>query len=126
MMTEEFKASKPIYIQIADRIMYQFVRGELSVGEKLPSVREMAIQSGVNPNTIQRTYRELEQMGIVESRRGQGTFLTEDSEMKLIIRKQLQKEMIESFVRNMREVGVNSDEMIEELTVFLQEGGDRK
>ncbi|WP_307256586.1 GntR family transcriptional regulator [Oikeobacillus pervagus] len=125
-MTEEFKASKPIYIQIADRIMYQFVRGELSVGEKLPSVREMAIQSGVNPNTIQRTYRELEQMGIVESRRGQGTFLTEDSEMKLIIRKQLQKEMIESFVRNMREVGVNSDEMIEELTVFLQEGGDRK
>ena len=76
-MSEEFDPSKPIYLQLSERINNQIVRKELSAGEKLPSVREMAIRSGVNPNTVQRTYSELERMGIVETKRGQGTFVTE-------------------------------------------------
>ena len=64
-MAEEFQTSKPIYYQLAERINRQIVRNELKAGDKLPSVREMAIHSGVNPNTVQRTYRELEGMGIV-------------------------------------------------------------
>ncbi|PAM96697.1 GntR family transcriptional regulator, partial [Flavobacterium sp. IR1] len=76
-MTDTFHASKPIYIQLAERIQRQILRGELAPGDKLPSVREMGIQSSVNPNTVQRTYRELEGMNIVETKRGQGSFVTE-------------------------------------------------
>lgn len=122
-MTEEFKTSKPIYRQIADRIIQQFVRGEVSPGEKLPSVREMAIQSGVNPNTIQRTYGELERMGVVETRRGQGTFMTEQSEMKRQLRIEIQREMIETFIQNMRGIGVEDGEIAEAVEQFLSGKG---
>ncbi|WP_391559219.1 GntR family transcriptional regulator [Robertmurraya sp.] len=73
----EFHSSHPIYLQLADRINGQILRGEMKPGDKLPSVRERAIQVRVNPNMVQRTYRELEGMGTVETRRGQGTFVTE-------------------------------------------------
>ncbi|HEY9576826.1 MAG TPA: GntR family transcriptional regulator [Pseudobacillus sp.] len=118
-MTEEFKTSKPIYRQIADRIIQQFVRGEISPGEKLPSVREMAIQSGVNPNTIQRTYGELERMGVVETKRGQGTFMTEQIDMKRQLRTEIQREMIETFIQNMRGIGVEDGEITEAIEQFL-------
>ncbi|KAB7708670.1 GntR family transcriptional regulator [Bacillus aerolatus] len=120
-MTEEFKTSKPIYSQIADRIIQQFVRGEIKPGEKLPSVREMAIQSGVNPNTIQRTYGELERMGVVESKRGQGTFMTEQIDMKKKLRADIQKEMIETFIQNMRGIGVEDGEISQAVEQFLTE-----
>ncbi|MFK2824476.1 GntR family transcriptional regulator [Bacillus sp. B190/17] len=123
-MTEEFKTSKPIYSQLADRIIHQFVRGEISPGEKLPSVREMAIQSGVNPNTIQRTYGELERMGVVETKRGQGTFMTEQTDMKRQLRIEIQKEMIETFIQNMRGIGAEDKEITEAIEQFLSKKGE--
>ena len=86
-MAELFHSSKPIYEQIAEMIKKRIIRGELTAGGKLPSVREMAIEVNVNPNTVQRTYRELETMDIVESKRGQGTFVTEDTEVIASIRR---------------------------------------
>lgn len=80
-MAEEFNTSNPIYLQIAERINRQVIRGELKAGDKLSSVREMAITMGVNPNTIQRTYSELERLSIVETKRGQGTFITGNEEI---------------------------------------------
>ena len=77
---DEFNTSKPIYLQLADRINRQIVSKELKAGEKLHSVRDMAIYYNVNPNTIQRTYSELEREGILETRRGQGTFVTEQED----------------------------------------------
>lgn len=123
-MSAEFKTSKPIYSQIADRIIQQFVRGELHPGEKLPSVREMAIQSSVNPNTIQRTYSELERLGVVEMKRGQGTFMTEQSEMKRKLRADIQKEMIEVFIGNMRSLGLDDHEIYDSINQFLKEGDE--
>lgn len=118
-MTEEFKTSKPIYSQIADRIIQQFVRGEIRPGEKLPSVREMAIQSGVNPNTIQRTYGELERMGVVESRRGQGTFMTEQIEMRNQLRADIQRDIVAAFIENMRGIGLEDREIAHAVEQFL-------
>ncbi|NQD67489.1 GntR family transcriptional regulator [Bacillus haikouensis] len=120
-MTEEYTASKPIYVQIADRIVREIVRKELRPGEKLPSVREMAIQSGVNPNTIQRTYSELERMEIVETRRGQGTFVTENQEMLSVMNEKVQREIVEQFIRNMKELGFSKNQMIESLEKFQDE-----
>ncbi|MDN4527546.1 GntR family transcriptional regulator [Fictibacillus fluitans] len=118
-MAEDFNASKPIYLQLADRINRQILRKELETGQKLPSVREMAIQSGVNPNTVQRTYSELERMGSVESKRGQGTFVTEDQYVLNELRQRLKKEQISSFFEDMKEMGFTEDEMVSGLKEYI-------
>ena len=123
-MTEEFHATKPIYLQVADRICYSIVRGEIKSGEKLPSVREMAIQTGVNPNTIQRTYAEIERDGIVETKRGQGTFVKNDPTLITSLRVRIQTEIMETFVENMKEIGLSKSEMLTAVQAFLTERGD--
>ncbi|CEH28836.1 transcriptional regulator [Aneurinibacillus migulanus] len=120
-MGEEFNASQPIYQQIVARICRQIVREEIKPGEKLPSVREMAVQSGVNPNTVQRVYSELERMNIVEARRGQGSFVTENLEELERLRVQLKVEYIGEFVRNMKEMGFSPSEIIEGIQDYLKQ-----
>ncbi|CRK84562.1 GntR family transcriptional regulator [Neobacillus massiliamazoniensis] len=119
-MTKDFQTSKPIYIQIADHLSSQIVRGEMRAGEKLPSVREMAINSGVNPNTIQRTYSEMERMGIVETKRGQGTFVTENEQVLKELKICLQTDIIDAFVQNMKELGFSQEEMVEGLEQYFR------
>jgi GntR family transcriptional regulator len=109
---DEFNASKPIYLQLADRIARQIVSNELKAGEKLPSVRDMGIKYNVNPNTIQRTYSELEREGILEARRGQGTFVTEQEDRLIQLRDELKHEQIQLFVQVMQEMGYSSLEII--------------
>lgn len=109
---DEFNTSKPIYQQLADRINRQIVSHEIKAGEKLPSVRDMALQYSVNPNTIQRTYSELEREGILETRRGQGTFVTQQEERLTLLRDSMKQEQILTFVQIMQEMGYSSDEMI--------------
>lgn len=121
-MTTKYESDKPIYLQIIDRISKEIVRGDLKPGDKLPSVREMAIQSGVNPNTIQRTYSEMERMEIVETRRGQGTFVTEDSGMVVQLRKSMEASVVENFVQSMREIGVTETGIIHSVEEFLAKG----
>ncbi|HLU23179.1 GntR family transcriptional regulator [Lederbergia graminis] len=123
-MGKEFEVSKPIYIQIAEKVYQQIIRKEISPGEKLPSVREMAIQSGVNPNTIQRTYSEMERMGVVETKRGQGTFVVENEDIVLQLKQSMQLEIIGQFVNNMKELGFTKDQMLEGLHEYLK-AGDR-
>jgi len=119
-MTKDFQTSKPIYIQIADHLSSQIVRGEMRAGEKLPSVREMAINLGVNPNTIQRTYSEMERMGIVETKRGQGTFVTENEQVLKELKIRLQTDIIDAFVQNMKELGFSQEEMVEGLEQYFR------
>lgn len=109
---EDFNASKPIYLQLADRINRLIVSGELRAGEKLPSVRDMAVAYSVNPNTIQRTYSELEREGILETRRGQGTFVMEQEERLVQLRDHLKQEQILSFVQVMQEMGYSAKEIV--------------
>lgn len=121
-MTAKYESDKPIYLQIMDRISKEIVRGVLKPGNKLPSVREMAIQSGVNPNTIQRTYSEMERMEIVETRRGQGTFVTEDEGMLMKLKRDLEIKMVEGFVQSMKEIGASEKEIVESVEEFLAGG----
>lgn len=119
-MGEQFQASKPIYMQIVDKVKQQIIRGDLKAGSKLPSVREMAIQSGVNPNTIQRTYGELERMGMVLTKRGQGTFVTEEYDVIAALKRDMQDEVIHSFVSSMKDLGVHPEELIHKLEKYLE------
>lgn len=119
-MPTEFESSKPIYMQIVDRINFNIVQGKQPLGEKLPSVREMAVQMGVNPNTIQRAYSELERMNIVETRRGQGTFVINNIELLNELRHSYQTEIIDKFIENMLEIGVSKKDMVSMLSDHLK------
>lgn len=121
-MDNHFQSSKPIYLQIADQVYYRLVRKELLPGDKLPSVREMAIQTKVNPNTIQRTYSEMERLGIVETRRGQGTFIAEKAEIVDELKDRLTREVLEGFVKQMTELGLTKEEMVERIKTFTEGG----
>ena len=121
-MSKEFEASKPIYIQITEKIFQRIIRGEINPGEKLPSVRDMAVQSGVNPNTIQRSYTEMERMGIVETRRGQGTFVIEKESIVDELKQSMQMEIIGQFVKSMKELGYTNQQMVSGLTHYLEDG----
>ncbi len=76
-MAINYDTTRPIYEQIIDYILKKLASGEFSAGSKLPSQREMAKVLSVNPNTVQRAYREMEIKDLVETRRGLGTFVTE-------------------------------------------------
>jgi len=121
-MEKEFSASKPIYRQIAEQLFKKMIRGEIKPGEKLPSVRELAVQTQVNPNTIQRTYNEMERMGVVETRRGQGTFVVEHTEVIDDLKREMRSEVIGQFVQSMEELGLSKQDMLSELDRFLQKG----
>ncbi len=119
-MGAEFTSTQPIYLQLVARICKQIVRGDVSLGDKLPSVRDMAVESGVNPNTIARVYTELERMEVVQTRRGQGTFVTESHDRLNRLRTELKSEQVESFVRDMREMGFSDDEVLAGLAEYLK------
>ncbi|MBL4964221.1 GntR family transcriptional regulator [Bacillus halotolerans] len=121
-MRQDFQSSKPIYLQIADQIFYRLVRQELVPGDKLPSVREMAIQTKVNPNTIQRTYSEMERLGIVETRRGQGTFIADKAEIVDELKERLTREVFESFIHQMAELGLTKEDMLAGIKKYTEGG----
>lgn len=118
----EFNTSQPIYQQLVQRICWQIIRGDIQAGEKLPSVREMGLINGVNPNTVQRSYGELERLQVVETRRGLGTFVSEDTTRLTELRDQLMYEQIKTFVSEMRQMGFTAEEIIEGVSKFLQHG----
>lgn len=117
----DFDENKPIYQQLMRRISSEIVRGERKKGVKLDSVREYALETGVNVNTIQRVYRGLEAQGVVETRRGQGSFVTMDEDLLARLRENNRIEVTEQFVREMREMGFSVMEMIKSIKIEEQE-----
>ena len=95
MVQLNYRDSKPIYEQIKEGLRKLVVSGALSAGEKLPSVRELASQLAINPNTIQRAYRELENEGYIYTLVGKGTFVTEGGKMDNNREKELMQEFDE-------------------------------
>ena len=110
-MNIEFNDKTPIYIQIMDLIKSDIVSGKIKIGDKLPSVRELATMLKVNPNTLQRTYQELEREGIVYTQRGMGTFVKEEKGIMTNLKKEMAKQIIEEFMYKMKNLGFNSKEI---------------
>jgi len=115
-MNTEFNDKMPIYLQIMDIIKMDIVTGKLKSKDKLPSVREMAMNLKVNPNTLQRAYQELERLGIVYTQRGMGTFVGEEKNMVDYLKEQMAKEVIDSFILRMKSLGFNADEIIKSVS----------
>ena len=81
MLQLDLKSRKSIYEQVMDQLKEQIMTGQMATGEKLPSVRELSKSITVNPNTVQKAYRELERQGYVYTTSGVGTFVADRSEM---------------------------------------------
>lgn len=120
-MSWNFDEKSPIYAQIAQRIKMQIVSQEIKSGDQLPTVREYAETAGVNPNTMQRAFIELEREGIVYSQRTAGRYVTDDQTLISEKRRELSRSELESFVINMIKMGFTKDQLIPELEAFLRE-----
>lgn len=104
-MSWTFSGDKPIYTQLVERMQLRIVTGEYPPGSRLSSVRDLAAEAAVNPNTMQRALSELESTGLVYSQRTAGRFVTEDSEKIAALRELLGREKVRRFLAEMRELG---------------------
>lgn len=112
-MSLEFNNTMPIYIQVIRSIKKDMIHGKLNLGDKLPSARDLAIQYQINPNTVNRIYRELEQMELCYTKRGIGTYVTEDEAKLSMIRKEMADEVMIAFLQEMKEIGLTKQELIQ-------------
>ncbi|QGU93803.1 GntR family transcriptional regulator [Clostridium bovifaecis] len=116
-----FDENTPIYVQIMNMIKKQIVSKELKGGDKLASVRDLSTELKVNPNTIQRAYKELEREGLAYTQRGMGTFIIEDENVIYNLRRDTAKEVMSTFIEGMKHLGFNNDEIIDLVSKNLKE-----
>lgn len=104
---------RPIYLQLMERIQLDIVSGVYSPGDKLPSVRDLALDAAVNPNTMQKALSELERCGLVYSQRTSGRFITDNADLIREMRTELSRDHIRQFIGQMRHLGFRDDEILE-------------
>lgn len=121
----EFKDNVPIYIQIEQHLYRLIVQGELPAGQRIPSVRQLAVYLTVNVNTVQRALQEMNNQGILFTKRGEGNFVTEDTALLEKTKKELLTRELDDFVENMHRLGVKNDELIPTLSNYLENLGEK-
>lgn len=109
----QYNPSLPIYLQVEADIIKDMLNGKLSSGEKLPSGRDLAVKYKINPNTASRVYQELELKGLCFTKRGMGTFVTEDERRLKTERERRAKEYTKEYVVRMKNLSI-SRELIQE------------
>lgn len=101
---------RPIYAQIVEKIKLRIISGFYQLGSKLPSVRDLALEAGVNPNTMQKAFAELENSGLLITMRTSGRMVTEDEERISMVRETIAQEKIDAFLQDMRELGFGPEQ----------------
>ena len=117
----QIRDDAPIYSQLVAQIKLGIAAGALSPGERLPSVRDLATEAGVNPNTMQRALQELERQGLVYSQRTSGRFVTEDREMIEAAKSALAAEQVRSFLDAMARLGYMRDDILRLIEARIKE-----
>ncbi len=121
-MAWELNSDRPIYTQILEIIQMRIISGIYKPGEKLPSVRELAAEASVNPNTMQKAFAELEKSKLITTQRGSGRSVTEDTTMIEQIQKQIAVLQVKNFFEKMKELGYDNDHILK-LVEETIEGG---
>ena len=111
-MTWHFDNDRPIYTQLLEQILFLIVSGQYPPGSKLPSVRDLASEASVNPNTMQRALTELERSGLIYSQRTSGRFVTEDRAMIQKMKDTIGKDKILTLFKDMEQLGYDQDQTI--------------
>ena len=102
----------PVWIQVRRRLIYLIVSRKYKPGEKLPTVRELAVQLGINYNTVNKVYQDLEREGFITTRRGRGTFVSELDQKMLLAMDNKVELLADELVRNAFELGMTSEEIV--------------
>ena len=121
-MAWNLDSNRPIYVQLAEQVQRDIISGLYQPGTKLPSVRELASQAKVNPNTMQKALTELEHSGLVYSQRTSGRFITEDKEMIETLKEQLASSQIQEFLEKMSCMGFQPQDTLHLIEKILTEG----
>ena len=114
-------SDRPIFIQIIDKIQMDIISGLYQPGDKLPSVRELAQEASVNPNTMQKALSELARTGLVYSQRTSGRFITEDTDMICLLKEQQAQEIALHFLGTMQKLGFQKDDILSLLGQLLEQ-----
>lgn len=124
----EFNDNRSIFLQIADNIIEKVMSGVYPAGDKIPSVRELALQVGVNPNTIMRTYNELQSMNIIENKRGIGYFVNTDAQQVILDskRKEFFGQVLPEIIRQAALLGISNDELKQEIDQIKTEAHENQ
>lgn len=119
-MPWDLENDRPIYLQLMERIQQDIIKGVYQPGGKIPSVRELALEAAVNPNTMQKALSELERSGLVYSQRTSGRFITEDKKLLSHMKSELAKTHIHDFFTSMRQLGFYDEEILELVTEAIK------
>ena len=114
-------SSRPIYLQIIERVQMDIITGRYQPGDKLPYVRDLAQEAAVNPNTMQKALSELERSGLIYSQRTSGRFITEDKELIHQMKKELAAAEVSAFVAHMKQLGITPEEIRQLLAETIEE-----
>lgn len=114
-MSFTFDNNLPIYLQLVNEIKINIISGKLKAGERIPSVRELALQNQVNPNTMQKALTELEENGLIYTERTNGKFVTEDKDLINKYKKEYALLLAQNFLKDMEKIGLNKEEAIDYL-----------
>jgi len=120
-MPWDLKPDRPIYVQLIEQMELKICSGEYPLGSRLPSVRDLAQEASVNPNTMQRALAKLEEDGLLYTNRTSGRFVTEDVNKVKEVKKKLAEEHILHFLNKMKELGFDDQEIIALLRARTEE-----
>ena len=125
-MSWEFQDHLPIYAQLMDTLKRRIVTGRYLPGEKLPSVRELAAEAGINTNTVQRAFSELEREGLIYTQRATGKYVTENEADIKSVREALARTQVADFLRAMQSLGFSVGDVIVLLQSFKESEEENK
>lgn len=115
----DFHNKSPIYLQLMAEIKQKILAGIMAPGEKLPSVRDLAMDEGVNPNTAQKALTQLEAEGLIYTNRTSGRFVTEDAALIRTVRQEFARNSTNDYLDRMEEIG-HEEQEIPDLVVKIQ------
>lgn len=113
--------NRPICLQLMEKIQQDIISGVYHAGDRLPSVRELALEASVNPNTMQKALSELERNGLVHTQRTSGRFITEDKTMLKQLKTELAAVHIQDFLNTMKQLGFPPEEILELIEKTIKE-----
>ena len=107
-----FSNDRPIYIQLLEQLQVLIVSGKINCGERISSVRDLALEYKVNPNTVQKALQELESIGLIYTERTNGKFVTNDKKLIEKYKKAFANQQVNNYLKNMSKLGFNKEEAI--------------
>ena len=117
----EYNSNAPIYMQVMRELKKLMIKGELKPGQKMPSNRDLAVLFKVNQNTAARVYREMESEGCCYTKRGIGTFVSEEEEMFENLKNEMAEELLRNLMKEMKDLGFQKDDIISQVADYKEE-----